>query len=114
MPEAVTNVLRPASVPIISIALPARVLNAIPNWPSVTSLMTPSVTEVLPKAPVTVLPAFRYAAIASPDAIPVTLGWGIDFFILLLFGLFLRTYARRAVFRTPPLRVERLVPLDRR
>jgi len=54
MPEAVTNVLRPASVPIISIALPARVLNATPNWPSVTSLITPSVTEVLPKAPVIV------------------------------------------------------------
>jgi len=105
MPEAVTNVLRPVSVPIISIALPARVLNAIPNSPSVMSLITPSVTEVRPKDPVTDLPALRYAAIASPDAIPVTLGCGIDFFILLL-GLFFFLYARRAVFLTCPFRVD--------
>jgi hypothetical protein len=43
----------------------------------------------------------------------VTDGWGIDFLILFLFGLFFRTYARRAVFRTPPFLVDdRLVRLD--
>jgi len=35
-------------------------------------------------------------------------GWGIPFLILLLLlGLFLRTYARRAVLRTPPALVDR-------
>jgi len=108
MPEAVTNVLRPPSLAIILIALCERVLNAVPSWPSVTSLITPSMVVVVGKPlvlPVVSLPWLRYAAIASPDAIPVTLGWGIDFLIFLL-GLFLRTYARLAVFRTIPLRVE--------
>jgi len=117
MPEAVTNVLRPPSLAIISIAFPARVLNAVPSSPSVTSLITPSTVEVVGNPfvlVVVVLPWLRYAAIASPDAIPVTLGCGIVLFMDLL-GLFLRTYARRAVFRTPPLRVDlRLMPLDRR
>jgi len=46
---------------------------------------------------------------ARPLAIPVIEGCGIDFFMFLLFGLlFLRTYARRAVLRTPPFLVERL------
>ena len=114
MPEAVTNVLRPWSELIILIAFPARVLNAFPNSPSVMSLTTPSpITVTVPRlVPVLVVvgvPAFRYAAIANPDAIPVTLGCGIDFFIDLLLGLFLGTYARRAVLRTPPFLVDRLL-----
>ena len=112
MPEAVTNVLRPASLAIILIALDDRVLNAVPSWPSVTSLITPSTVVVIGKPVVLVVVSFpwlRYAAIANPDAIPVTLGCGIDFLIDdLLFGLFLRTYARRAVLRTPPFLVDRL------
>ena len=111
MLPAVTNVLRPSSLPIILIALDENVLNAFPNSPSVTSLMTPSpivvtVPYAVPVLVVVGVPAFRYAAIANPDAIPVTLGCGIDFFIDL--RLFLRTYARRAVFRTPPFLVDRL------
>ena len=116
MPEAVTNVLRPPSLAIILIALDERVLNAVPSWPSVTSLITPSTVVVIGKPFVLVVVSFpwlRYAAMARPEAMPVILGCGIDFLIDLL-GLFLRTYARRAVFRTPPLRVERLVALDRR
>jgi len=107
MPEAATNVFLPESVPIILTALPARVLNAWPNCPSVMSLMTPSPALTVPSmVPVcTVLPAFRYAAIASPLAIPVTDGCGIDFMYLLLFGL-LFLYARLAVFLTCPLRVD--------
>ena len=109
MPEAVTNVLRPASLAIILIALDDKVLNAVPSWPSVTSLITPSTVVVIGKPFVLVVVSFpwlRYAAIANPDAIPVTLGCGIDFLIDLLFGLFLRTYALRAVFRTPYFLVE--------
>ena len=112
MPEAVTNVLRPASLAIILIALDDRVLNAVPSWPSVTSLITPSTVVVIGKPFVLVVVSFpwlRYAAIASPDAIPVTLGCGIDFLIDLLFVL---VYARRLVLRTPPLRVERFRDLD--
>ena len=114
MPEAVTNVLRPPSLAIILIALCERVLNAVPSWPSVTSLITPSMVVVVGKPlvlPVVSLPWLRYAAIASPEAIPVTDGCGIDFLIFLL-GLFLRVYARLAVFRTIPLRVERLRDFD--
>jgi len=111
MPEAVTKVFLPWSELIILIAFPARVLNAFPNSPSVTSLTTPSpITVTLPRlVPVLVVvgvPAFRYEAIANPDAIPVTLGCGIDFFIDL--RLFLRTYALRAVLRTPYFLVDRL------
>ena len=117
MPEAVTNVLRPSSLAIILIALDERVLNAVPSWPSVTSLITPSVTLATlnpPFWPVMVVePWLRYAAIANPDAIPVTLGCGIDFLIFLP-GLFLRTYARRAVLRMPPFLVDRLAPFERR
>ena len=114
MPEAVTNVLRPPSLAIILIALCERVLNAVPSWPSVTSLITPSMVVVVGKPlvlPVVSLPWLRYAAIANPDAIPVTLGCGIDFLIFLR-GLFLRIYARRAPFRTIPLRVDRFERLD--
>ena len=104
MPEAVTNVFLPWSELIILIAFPDKVLNAFPNSPSVTSFMTPSpivviVPRLVPVWVVVGVPALRYAAIANPDAIPVTLGCGIDFLIFLL-GLFLRTYARRAVFLT--------------
>jgi len=80
------------------------------------SLMTPSTVVEVGKPfvlAVVVLPWLRYAAIASPLAIPVIDGWGIDFLILLLFGLFLRTYARRAVLRTPPFLVERLRCVER-
>ena len=112
MPEAVTNVLRPESLAIILIALDDRVLNAVPSCPSVTSLITPSTVVVTGKPfclDVVVFPWFRYAAIARPEAMPVTLGCGIPFLILLLLlFLFLLTYARRAVFRTPPFLVERL------
>jgi len=119
MLPAVTNVLRPPSLEIIPIALPARVLNAFPNSPSVMSLITPSpmpviVAPVKGAVVVVSLPALRYAAIASPDAIPVTLGCGIVFLIEDLRGLlFLRTYARRAVLRTPPFLVERLICVER-
>ena len=112
MPEAVTNVLRPASLAIILMALDERVLNAVPSWPSVTSLITPSTVVVIGKPFVLVVvsfPWFRYAAMARPEAMPVILGCGIDFLILRL-PLFI--YARRAPFRTIPLRVDRFERLD--
>ena len=115
MPEAVTNVLRPASLAIILIALDDRVLNAVPSWPSVTSLITPSTVVVIGKPFVLVVVSFpwlRYAAMARPEAMPVILGCGIDFLIFLLGLLFLRVYARLAVFRTIPLRVDRFERLD--
>jgi len=72
--------------------------------------MTPSVvTDVgKPFCPdIVVLPAFKYAAIARPEAMPVILGCGIDFIYLPLFGLFFfLEYARLAVFLTCPLRVD--------
>ena len=116
MPPAVTNVFRPPSELIIPTALPASVLKAVPSWPSVMSLITPSdvvdtVPRLVPVAVVVVLPALRYEAIANPDAIPVTLGCGIDFFMDLL-DLFLRTYARLEVFLIWPFRVERFRDVD--
>ena len=114
IPEAVTNVFLPWSELIILIAFPDKVLNAFPNSPSVTSLMTPSpivvtVPRLVPVWVVVGVPAFRYAAMARPEAMPVTLGCGIDFLIRLFpLLLFLRTYARRAVLRTPPFLVDRL------
>ena len=109
MPEAVTNVLRPASLAIILIALDDRVLNAVPSWPSVTSLITPSTVVDIGKPfclDVVVFPWLRYAAIANPDAIPVTLGCGIPFFIDVLLDL-LPMYALRAVLRRIPFLVDR-------